>query len=148
MPVPDIKTMKITKNLTIALIIMLLIAVGLTVKYQLLTKTTNNPRENSQINSITIISVETLANNVNQYLDSTVNLKGVVSFVYPESQTLVIIDNKEFASCGVVTCAINQIPVSYTGTLPKVKDYVQVSGIVSSDSSGKLIIKATQVIPQ
>ncbi len=140
--------MKTTKYLTIALIIMLLIGIGLIVKYRTLIKAANSTSKNSQIDSNTVLDVDMLANNVNQYFDKSINLKGVVSFVYPESQSLVVIDNKEFANCGVVTCAINQIPVNYTGTLPNVKDYVQVSGMVSRDSSGKLIIKATQVKPQ
>lgn len=127
---------------------MLLIGVGLIVKYETLIKATNSTNNLSQINSGTVLDVNTMADNVNQYLDKSINLRGVVSFVYPESQTLVIIDNKEFANCGVVTCAINQIPVSYSGTLPNVKDFVQVSGTVFRDGSGKLIIKASQLKPQ
>ncbi len=140
--------MKSTKYLSIVLIIMLLIGVGLIVKYETLIKATNSTNNLSQINSGTVLDVNTMADNVNQYLDKSINLRGVVSFVYPESQTLVIIDNKEFANCGVVTCAINQIPVSYSGTLPNVKDFVQVSGTVFRDGSGKLIIKASQLKPQ
>lgn len=127
---------------------MLMIGVSLIVRYKTLIKAANSTSQNRQINSNAILDVDILANNVNQYFDKSISLRGVVSFVYPESQSLVIIDNKEFANCGVVTCAINQISVTYSGTLPNVKDYVQVLGTVSRDSSGKLIVKATQVKPQ
>lgn len=108
-------------------------------------KATNTVVQN---NSATTIEVAELAKNANNYLDKNLNLKGVVSFVYPESHALVLIDNKEYANCGVVTCAIIQIPVSFDGQMPAVKDFVIVQGMLSQTSNGKLLFKAAEIKPQ
>lgn len=102
---------------------------------------------NQENNSI-VVSVEGFAKNPYSYSDKEIRLEGVVSFVYPESQMIVLIGNKEYASCGVVTCAINQIPVSYAGLMPKVKDFIVATGKVSQTNDGKLLFKATEIKPQ
>ena len=102
----------------------------------------------NQENNNTIVSVEDFAKNPYLYLNKKIQLKGVVSFVYPESQMIVLIDNKEYASCGVVTCAINQIPVSYSGSMPNVKDFIIASGMLSQTSDGKLLFKANKIKAQ
>ncbi len=102
----------------------------------------------SQKNYNNVVDVEGFAKNPYSYLGKEIQLKGVVSFVYPESQMIVLIDNKEYASCGVVTCAINQIPVAYSGSMPNVKDFVIATGKVSQSNDGKLLIKATEVKSQ
>ena len=71
-------------------------------------------------------------------------LKGAVSFVYPEEKSFSVIDVKEFASCGVVTCAINHLTVSYSKQLPKVKDIVEITGELIKDD-GKYILNAKDV---
>ena len=107
-----------------------------------------SPTAMQQENNAAVVEVEGFAKNPYSYLNKEIQLKGVVSFVYPETQMLVLIDNKEYASCGVVTCAINQIPVSYAGAMPKVKDFVIATGKVSQSSDGKLLLQATELKPQ
>lgn len=102
----------------------------------------------NQENNNIVVNIESFAKNPYSYLNKEIQLKGVVSFVYPESQMIVLIDNKEYASCGVVTCAINQIPVSYSGPMPNVKDFIIATGKVSQTNDGKLLLKVTEVKPQ
>lgn len=60
-------------------------------------------------------------------------VEGVVAKVIASRGTFTIIDVREFASCGVTTCAEFTVPISvpqaeYRGTLPKEKDQVVAFG--------------------
>jgi hypothetical protein len=73
--------------------------------------------------------------------DGPIVVEGVVSFVDAVSSTFVIIDVSEYELCGVVDCAINEIPVpvpahQYDGTLPVVRDFVLVHGEMVDSGTG------------
>ncbi|UCG84397.1 MAG: hypothetical protein JSW38_06170 [Dehalococcoidia bacterium] len=106
--------------------------------------------DNSDKNDPTpvIVGVDDVAADPFAYV-GPIAIEGVVSFVYPSNSTFVIIDVKEYELCGVVTCAINEIPItvppdSFTGTLPEVKDVVLTYGeIISSDN--EFYVEVSQV---
>lgn len=94
------------------------------------------------------VDVDKFAGSARSYLGLPVKLKGVVSFVYPENHMIVVIDNQEYANCGVVTCAITQVPVLYSGPLPKVKDYIIASGSLRQGTDGKMVFEASELNTQ
>lgn len=136
---------------TILFIALILIIVGSAIGIKTLTEKLNKNSSAiaiNQENNNNIVEVGDFAKNPYSYLNKEIQLKGVVSFVYPENQMIILIDNKEYANCGVVTCAINQIPVSYAGQMPNVKDFIIATGKVSQTNDGKLLLKATEIKPQ
>ncbi len=91
----------------------------------------------------TVIDVDQLSVDPSSY-NGEIDVAGAVSFVYPEQGTFVIIDRKEYAQCGVVTCAINKLPVQYSGKLPKIKDIANIKGELVQTNQG-FVLKAKEV---
>jgi hypothetical protein len=90
-----------------------------------------------------IVGVDDVAADPFAYV-GPIAIEGVVSFVHPSNSTFVIIDVKEYELCGVVTCAINEIPITvppslYSGALPEVKDVVLTYGEIINSASGYAI---------
>lgn len=70
-----------------------------------------------------------------------VAITGVVARVFPKTGSFVLIDAKEYAACGSLTCAEVTLPIqtpieSFTGELPQPKDTVVVFGEVTPLEKG------------
>lgn len=90
-----------------------------------------------------LLDVDDLAADPSAYIGK-ITVRGAVSFVYPSWNSFVIIDTKEYDKCGVVTCAINHLVVSYSKQLPKMKDRVEILGELIK-SNGSYVLKADDV---
>jgi len=86
------------------------------------------------------INVDELMKNPESYTGS-IRVEGVVSTISPGQQSLGLIDSREFAECGVTTCALFILPVQWSGSMPSVRDTVQVVGQVQK-SNGKFVFVA------
>lgn len=73
-----------------------------------------------------------------------VRVRGVVSAVGEEDQSLALIDLAEYEDCAVTTCASLALPVRWFGTPPEVERVVELIGDIQ-DESGKLIFVATDL---
>ncbi len=84
-----------------------------------------------------VSGIDEFMKNVDRY-QGKVSLKGVVSALAPEQQTISLIDAQEFQSCGVTTCAQLTLPVQWRGPMPAVSDLVRVEG-QTQEVNGKLM---------
>ena len=87
--------------------------------------------------------VDDLMRNVDRYRSGPVRVEGVVSLASSTNQTITLVDNREFERCGL-GCAELILPVRWSGSMPAVKDAVQVEGEIQEDG-GKLIFVARSV---
>lgn len=62
-------------------------------------------------------------------------VEGVVATVAADRQLFTLIDRKEFADCGSVSCAQLMLPVQWVGPLPATKDVVEVAGEIKEMTS-------------
>jgi hypothetical protein len=85
-----------------------------------------------------VLNVDDIALDPSVYTGK-ISVAGAVSFVYPSQDNFVIIDIKEYDKCGVVTCAINHLTVSYQKQLPNVKDRVIINGELVKTNSGYIL---------
>lgn len=88
----------------------------------------------------TVIGVDALVANPKAHAGK-VEITGVVARVFPKTSSFVLIDAKEYAACGSLTCAEVTLPIqtptgSFTGDLPQVKDTVVVIGEVTPLEKG------------
>jgi hypothetical protein len=90
-----------------------------------------------------ILGVDQFMRAVGDY-QGPVLLEGAVSAVVADEQTLALIDVREFAECGITTCATLLLPVRWTGPMPSVRDIVRLRG-EAKDSSGKLVFIASSL---
>lgn len=72
---------------------------------------------------------------------AAVQVRGIVSAVFPRQRVFLLIDTAEFQECGVTTCASLALPVRWNGIMPVAKDDVRVRGSVQK-TGGKLIFIA------
>ena len=86
------------------------------------------------------LGVEQLMIDVENY-QGEIRVEGVVSNVLPTKQMLSLIDTREFKECGITTCAQFTLPVHWAGSMPAVKDTVQIDGTVK-ELEGKLVFEA------
>ena len=68
-------------------------------------------------------------------------VKGVVAGIFHDEQTITLIDIREYANCGVVTCSSLMLPVSWKGIMPKPEETVQITGEIK-ELNKKLIFAA------
>lgn len=76
-----------------------------------------------------------------------ITVRGGVMSVDPQKRVFQIIDYREYAGCGVVTCALKWMTVIPNDKLPAVKDVVEVKGTIEKNESaaGGFVLKATDV---
>lgn len=70
----------------------------------------------------------------------TVTVVGVVSAWDAKRNMLALIDRKEAAECGTVTCATLTLPVRWEGEPPRIGQQVRVTGSVRQSPEGKVFI--------
>ncbi len=99
---------------------------------------TANPRGSSEV-----VNVDDLAKKPEDFKGEFV-LRGAVAGVRKTDGIFAVVDAREFESCGVLTCAINTIPVKFDGELPAPKSIVEITGRVIQGEKG-LIINAEHV---
>ncbi len=90
-----------------------------------------------------VVHVDDLAKKPEDFKGEFV-LRGVVAGVRKIDGIFAVIDSREFKTCGVLTCAINTIPVKFDGELPGSKTIVEITGRVVQSEKG-LIISARRV---
>jgi len=90
-----------------------------------------------------VVHVDDLAKRPEDFKEEFV-LRGVVAGVRKTDGIFAVIDSREFKTCGVLTCAINTIPVKFDGELPSSKTIVEITGRVVQAEKG-LIISARRV---
>ncbi len=90
-----------------------------------------------------VVQVDDLAKNPEAFQEVFV-LRGAVAGVRKTDGIFAVVDSREFESCGVLTCAINTIPVKFDGELPKPRTIVEITGRVVQGAKG-LIINAESV---
>jgi len=73
------------------------------------------------------LNVNSVASDPSAYKGS-IRVQGVVSSVNTSDSTFSLIDSREYKACGVLTCATKFVQVRYTGTPPKVKEELVVTG--------------------
>lgn len=69
----------------------------------------------------------------------TIQVQGIVSNVNTSDSTFSLIDSREYKTCGVLTCASKFVPVRYTGTPPKLKEELVVTGEMVSSPKGYVL---------
>lgn len=90
-----------------------------------------------------VVNVDDLANKPEDFKGEFV-LRGAVAGVSKTDGVFAVVDSREFESCGVLTCALNTIPVRFNGELPEPKTIVEITGRVIRGENG-LIINAESV---
>ncbi len=93
--------------------------------------------------STEVVNVDDLAGNPEGFKGEFV-LRGAVAGVRKTDGVFAVVDSREFESCGVLTCALNTIPVKFDGELPAPKSIVEITGRVIRGEKG-LIINAESV---
>jgi hypothetical protein len=83
------------------------------------------------------LNVDWVASDPSAY-KGTFKIKGVVSSVSASKSTFVMIDLREYAECGIVTCASKYVRVRYKGKLPRVIDKLIVTGEMVQHGRGYL----------
>ncbi len=79
------------------------------------------------------VHVDDLADSPEKFKGEIV-LRAVVSAVKKPQGVFAVIDSREFESCGVLTCAKNNLPVKFSGKLPQPRTVVEITGeVVESD---------------
>ena len=86
-----------------------------------------------------IINVDELAENPEAFQGDIV-LHGVVAGVNKSKGVFGVIDAREFKSCGVLSCARFTLPVKYTKRAPELKSFVNISGRLTKDEKGMLVV--------
>jgi hypothetical protein len=89
------------------------------------------------------VHVDDLADNPEKFKGEIV-LRAVVSAVKKSDGVFAVIDSREFESCGVLTCAKNNLPVKFAGKLPEPKTVVEITGEVVKSDKG-LVFDAKRV---
>ncbi|GMU21403.1 MAG: hypothetical protein AMXMBFR13_14960 [Phycisphaerae bacterium] len=87
--------------------------------------------------------VDDLADNPQKFKGEIV-LRAVVSAVNEPQGVFAVIDSREFESCGVLTCAKNNLPVKFSGELPGPRTLVEITGEVATSEKG-LVFDAKRV---
>ncbi|VAX31227.1 hypothetical protein MNBD_NITROSPIRAE03-1148 [hydrothermal vent metagenome] len=90
-----------------------------------------------------VVYVDDLAKKPEDFKGELV-LRGAVAGVSKTNGVFAVVDSREFESCGVLTCALNTIPVKFDGELPEPKTIVEITGRVIRGENG-LIINAESV---
>ncbi|VAX34767.1 hypothetical protein MNBD_NITROSPIRAE03-646 [hydrothermal vent metagenome] len=90
-----------------------------------------------------VVNVDDLAKKPEDFKGEFV-LHGAVAGVSKTDGVFAVVDSREFESCGVLTCALNTIPVRFDGELPEAKTIVEITGRVMRGENG-LIINAESV---
>jgi len=93
------------------------------------------------------LQVDELAKDPKRFADQTVTVEGVVSAVVPKQGVFVLIDQAEYADCEVVTCAVYQVPVAFSDTLPELEEAVAVTGHLVEAEPGRFVVQAARVSP-
>ena len=88
---------------------------------------------------VSVLGVDEFMRQVDEHPDD-VTVEGVVATVSSPEQAMVLVDAGEYGGCGVVTCALLQLPVLWEGTLPQVEDHVRVSGRVEERPEGLVFV--------
>ncbi len=99
---------------------------------------TANPRGSTEV-----VNVDDLAGNPKGFQGEFL-LRGAVAGVRKTDGVFAVVDSREFESCGVLTCALNTIPVKFDGELPAPRTIVKITGRVVQGEKG-LIINAASV---
>ncbi len=84
------------------------------------------------------LNVNSVASDPSAYKGS-IQVQGVVANVNTSDSTFFLIDSREYKACGVLTCATKFVPVRYTGTQPKVKEELLVTGEMVSSEKGYVL---------
>ncbi|UCF84084.1 MAG: hypothetical protein JSV50_00125 [Desulfobacteraceae bacterium] len=90
-----------------------------------------------------VLDVNSVAPDPSAY-KGTIKIRGVVSKVFPSDSLFILIDRREYKTCGVVTCATKLVPVRYSGALPEVKEEVVVTGQMVTAEKG-FIFKGKEI---
>lgn len=93
--------------------------------------------------SAVAVHVDDLADNPEKFRGEIV-LRAVVSAVKKSDGVFAVIDSREFESCGVLTCAKNNLPVKFSGELPGPRTVVEITGEVVKGDKG-LVFDAKRV---
>jgi len=89
------------------------------------------------------VNVDDLAGNPEGFQGEFL-LRGAVAGVRKTEGIFAVVDSREFESCGVLTCALNTLPVKFDGVLPAPGTIVEITGRVIRGKDG-LIINAVRV---
>jgi hypothetical protein len=97
----------------------------------------------SELKADAFLGVDQLMRDVDRYR-GIILVEGIVSTVSPEAEMLALIDSKEYAKCGVVTCSTLSLPVHWKGSMPAVSKSVRIKGEVK-EQEGKLVLEAREL---
>jgi hypothetical protein len=92
------------------------------------------------------VSVNELAKNPKGFAGREIVVTGVVAVIAPKQKMFTIIDRSEYAECNVVTCARYEIPIGYSGELPKSEQIVAVSGKLAQVKPGRFLFEAKHLV--
>lgn len=95
--------------------------------------------------SLLVPDVLSLLTNPDRYLGKTIRFKGIVTKTYPLQHLFTVADRVGCSIC-VAKNARNSIMVSYQGEIPKSRETVQVSGLLTNDPYEKYVVNATSVV--
>lgn len=93
----------------------------------------------------TTLSVDELAKNPKAFAHSEISVTGVVGAVVPKEKIFTMIDQSEYAECKVVTCARYEVPIKFSGDLPKSEQVVIVTGRLIEAQPGRYLFKARRM---
>lgn len=93
------------------------------------------------------LNVNSVATDPGAY-QGEIKVRGIVAQVSSADATFVLIDVREYRSCGVLSCATRFVTVHYpVGTLPQMKNEVLVTGeMVSAEQGYRLQTKTVQLL--
>jgi len=68
--------------------------------------------------------------------EGSLQVRGVVSRVFPSRSAFLMIDYREYQACGTITCAAVVMPVTHDGDMPRPMEAVVATGEVVSTATG------------
>lgn len=121
-------------------LIAITLATALSATVYVLAADTPAPATTPSAGTSTAIGVDALVANPKAHAGK-IMITGVVARVFPKTGNFVLIDSKEYAACGSLTCAEVSLPIqtpieSFTGELPQLKDTVVVFAEVTPLEKG------------
>lgn len=88
------------------------------------------------------VNVDELAKNPKGFAGRQLTVTGVVAAISAKQKLFTIIDVSEYAECKVVTCSRYEIPIGFSGELPKPEQVVAVSGKLVERKPGRFLFEA------